>query len=49
VLSRFATAKNLRLTVTVDVAPEGGVSKQSAEETKAALRELGLKDDAILS
>ncbi len=25
--------------------PEGGVSKQSIEETKTALRELGLKDD----
>jgi hypothetical protein len=45
VLSRFATTKSLRLTVAVDVAPEGGVSKQSVEETKTALRELGLKDD----
>jgi hypothetical protein len=45
VLSRFATTKSLRLTVTVDVAPEGGVSKQAIEETKTALRELGLKDD----
>jgi hypothetical protein len=49
VLSRFATTKSLRLTVTVEVAPEGGVSKQAAEETKTALRELGLKDDANLS
>ena len=45
VLSRFATTKSLRLTVAVEVAPEGGVSKQSMEETKTALRELGLKDD----
>ena len=45
VLSRFATTKSLRLTVTVDVAPEGGVSKQSVEETKTALRELGLKEE----
>jgi len=45
VLSRFATTKSLRLTVTVDLSPEGGVSKQSMEETKTALRELGLKDD----
>jgi hypothetical protein len=45
VLSRFATAKSLRLTVAVDVAPEGGVSTQAMEETKTALRELGLKDD----
>jgi hypothetical protein len=49
VLSRFATTKSLRLTVTVEVAPDGGVSKQAAEETKTALRELGLKDDANLS
>lgn len=47
VLSRFATSKSLRLTVAVDVAPEGGVSKQSIEETKTALRELGLKDDLL--
>ena len=45
VLSRFATTKSLRLTVAVDVAPDGGVSKQAMEETKTALRELGLKDD----
>ncbi len=45
VLSRFATTKSLRLTVSVDVSPDGGVSKQSMEETKTALRELGLKDD----
>ena len=40
VLSRFATTKNLWLTVAVDVAPDGGVSKQAMEETKTAL---GLK------
>jgi hypothetical protein len=45
VLSRFATTKSLRLTVAIEVAPDGGVSKQSMEETKTALRELGLKDD----
>jgi hypothetical protein len=45
VLSRFATIKSLRLTVTIEVAPDGGVSKHSMEETKTALRELGLKDD----
>jgi hypothetical protein len=45
VLSRFATTKSLRLTVAIEVAPDGGVSKQSIEETKTALRELGLKDE----
>ena len=47
VLSRFATTKSLRLTVTVEIAPEGGVSKQSVEETRTALRELGLKDELL--
>ena len=45
VLSRFATGKGLRLSVTVDVSPEGGVSSQTVQETKTALRELGLNDD----
>lgn len=45
VLSRFATSKGLRLTVTVHASPETGISQQTIEETKAALRELGLKDD----
>jgi hypothetical protein len=44
VLSRFATAGGLRLTVTVDVAPPGGTSATKAEETKVALRELGLDE-----
>jgi hypothetical protein len=47
VLSRFATTKSLRLTVAVDVAPDGGVSKQAMEETKTALRELGLNDEVL--
>ncbi len=45
VLSKFATARGLKLTVKVEVAPEGGVSKQKLDETKSALRELGLNDD----
>jgi hypothetical protein len=45
VLSKFASARGLKLTVTVEVSPEGGVSKQKIEETKSALRELGLNDD----
>ncbi len=47
VLAKFATTKSLRLTVNVDVAPPEGVTKQSVEETKAALRELGLNDDTL--
>ena len=44
VLSKFATGHGLRLTVKVEVAPEGGVSEQKVEETRSALRELGLND-----
>jgi hypothetical protein len=36
---------DLRLTLNVEVAPEGGVSEQKVEETKLALRELGLEDN----
>ena len=48
VLSKFASARGLKLTVTVEASPEGGVSKQKIEETKSALRELGLKEDITL-
>ncbi len=44
VLSRFAVGGGLKLTVQVEVAPPGGVSEQKVEETKMALRELGLVD-----
>lgn len=44
VLSRFAVGGGLKLTVQVEVAPAGGVSEQRVEETKVALRELGLGD-----
>jgi len=45
VLSGFAAGKGLKVTVSVEVSPEDGVSTQRVEETKVALRELGLKDD----
>jgi len=45
VLSKFASARGLKLTLKVEVAPEEGVSKQKLAETKSALRELGLNDD----
>lgn len=44
VLSKFASARGLKLTLKVEVTPEGGVSKQKLDETKSALRELGLND-----
>lgn len=45
VLARFAAAKGLKLTLTLDVQPEDGVSKAKIEETKVALRELGMSED----
>jgi len=44
VVSKFATGSGLRITVKVEIAPEGGVSEQKVEETRSALRELGLND-----
>lgn len=45
VLSKFAVGQGLKLTVNVEVAPEGGLSPQKVDETKLSLRELGLSDD----
>lgn len=45
VLSRFATGGGLKLTVTAEVAPPGGTIMSKVEETKVALRELGLTED----
>jgi hypothetical protein len=45
VLSKFASGKGLRLTLSVEVAPEGGLSPQKIEETRVALQELGLTSD----
>lgn len=44
VLTKFATGKGLTLTLSLNVNAEDGVSSQKIEETKAALRELGLND-----
>ena len=45
VVSKFATEKDLKLGVTIEVSPESGISTQKIEEAKTALRELGLNDD----
>lgn len=45
VLSKFATNKDLKLTIKVSVSVEGDVSTQKIEETKVALQELGLEGD----
>jgi len=44
VLSKFSATAGLKLSLRVEVAPSGGVSPQKVDETKVALRELGLKD-----
>jgi hypothetical protein len=49
VLTRFAGGKGLKLTVNVEVAPDGGISAQKIEETRVALRELGLSDNVTLT
>ncbi len=48
VLSRFATGGGLKLTVLVEVEPPGGTTLSKLEETKVALRELGLSEDVDL-
>jgi hypothetical protein len=49
VLAKFSGGKGLRLTVDIEVAPEGGISGQKVEETRVALRELGLEDEIQMS
>jgi len=44
VLAKHATSSGMKLQVTFEVAPDGGLLPQRMEETKAALRELGLDD-----
>lgn len=44
VLSKFAAGMGLKLTLRVEVNSEGGISTQKVDETKVALRELGLPD-----
>ena len=48
VLAQYAAEKDLKLTVSFQVTPETGASEQSINETKAALRELGLDDTVIV-
>ena len=45
VLSRFVTGGGLKLKVEIEVKSEEGVSQQKVEQTKVALRELGLNED----
>jgi len=49
VLARFAAGRGLKLTLTVEVSPEGGITEHEVEDTKVALRELGLDDSVETS
>jgi hypothetical protein len=44
-LTRFATTKGLKIKIDFEVSQAEGISEQKVEETKVALRELGLGDD----
>ncbi len=44
VISKFALGHDLKIRVYVEVAQSAGISEQKIEETKSALRELGLSD-----
>ena len=48
VVSKFAAGQGVKLKVTFEAKPEGGVSKQKLEETRAAIRELGLDGDVTV-
>jgi hypothetical protein len=48
VLSRFASTPGLRLTVRFVVPPESKVTRAQIEETRTALRELGLEESLEL-
>ncbi|MFC1654178.1 ATP-binding protein [Myxococcota bacterium] len=45
VLARFVSGGGMKLTLHVEIAPEGGVSMQKTEETQVALKELGVDDN----
>ena len=45
VLSKFAGGQGLKLTLSIEVSPDGGVSSQRIDETRMALQELGLNSN----
>lgn len=48
VLSKFAAGTGLKLTLKVEVTSEAGIPVQKVEDTRVALRELGLADSVAL-
>ncbi len=49
ILSRYAAAKGLKISLDVEVSPDGGLTKHQMDEIRTALRELGLSDDMEVS
>ena len=47
VVSKYATSKGVKLTVKLDVSAAEGIAPSKLDETKAALRELGLNPDIV--
>jgi hypothetical protein len=45
VLSRFPIGEDMKLTVKVEVQPKDGMPKQKVDETRIALRDLGLSEE----
>jgi hypothetical protein len=45
VLAKYATSGTLKLNVSFEITPDGGLPSHRVDETKATLRELGLEDD----
>lgn len=45
VLAKFAGSPELKITIRIEVLPEDGISEQKVEETRLALRELGLDEE----
>lgn len=45
VLSRFSADEGMKIRVNVEITQKDGITSQKIEETKSALRELGLEDD----
>ena len=45
VLTKLVSAGDVKLKVEIEASPKGGVTDQQVEETKTALRGLGLNDE----
>jgi hypothetical protein len=48
VLSKYAVGSGLKIRITIEANSDAGISSQKVDETKVALRELGLNDDLTI-